>query len=241
MRYSYNLDRKDITFAHGKDINASFKDLAIVCDAIRYRNVGAAIAILDGVINDGKAMEYRKYNKYMGSRTELGGRKGRYPMKCSAIVKKVIINAMANAKNKGQFDPEAMVIVHAAANKTLVASRTPPKGVRAVATGGSGGYTTMRRSDLELAKVEIGICAPEKKELGNRMKRVIAKIGKTPVKVIVTKKDAKAQKKPITIKPQRQSGVAELAKKNTETAKKITETAGKVIEDVKSAVQIENK
>lgn len=200
MKYSYNLDKKDITFAHGKDLNASFKDLAIVCDAIRYRNVGAAMAILDGVINDGRPIEYRKYNKYMGSRSELQGRKGRYPMKCAAIVKKVIINAMANAKNNGQFDPESMVIVHAAANKTLVASRVPSKGVRAVATGGSGGYTTMRRSNLELAKVEIGICSPEKKELGDRMKRVISKIGKAPTKVIVAKNDAK--KKPAPAKSQ---------------------------------------
>lgn len=200
MRYSYNLDKKDIIFSHGKDINASFKDLAVVCDAIRYRSVGSAIAILDSVINDGKPMEYRKYNKYMGSRTELGGRKGRYPMKCSAIVRGVIVNAMSNARNKGMFDPESMVIVHAAANKTIVAPRMPSKGVRAVATGGSGGYTTLRRSNLEFAKVEIGICSPDKKELGNRMKRVISKIGKAPVKVIVTKNDAKKAPAKVPVK-----------------------------------------
>ncbi|MGC8669891.1 MAG: 50S ribosomal protein L22 [Candidatus Micrarchaeia archaeon] len=155
MKYSYNLDKKDVVFAGANDINASFKDLTAVCDSIRYKKATDAIALLDSIINEGKPIPYRKFNKGMGSRHELGGRKGRYPKKAASIVKKVVLNAYANAANKG-FMPEDMYVVHAAANKTEINRRYPPKGVRTVMRGGYG-YATMRRSDLEFAKVEIAL------------------------------------------------------------------------------------
>ena len=155
MKYSYNLERNGIVFAGAKDINASFKDLCAVCDAIRHRGFSDALAILEEASRGERAIFYRRHNKYMGSRHELGGRKGRFPAKCSAIVRKVLVNAGANATNKGE-DPESMVVVHAAANKTLIAKRTAPKGIRN-APGHAQGRVKSRRSDLEFARVEIGI------------------------------------------------------------------------------------
>lgn len=171
MKYSYNLDRTKIIFASTSDLNASFKDLCAVCDAVRYKAVPNAIATLDSVINDGRPIEYRRHNRYMGSRHELGGKKGRYPMKCAAMVKKVIVNASANARNKGE-DPDSMYVVHACANKTYEVPRSPPKGIRSVRTGGYG-YTPMRRSNLAFAKIEIGLSVNDAKELGARMKRAL--------------------------------------------------------------------
>ncbi|MDE1810674.1 MAG: hypothetical protein KGH66_01375 [Candidatus Micrarchaeota archaeon] len=176
MQYSYNLDRSDVVFAGEKDINASYKDLCAVCDAIRFRSVNAALNILDGVIYDGKAMIYRRHNRYMASRGELQGKKGRFPKKCAAIVKKVLVNAAANAENKG-FAPDLMFVVHVAANKTLIAGRSPPKGVRSVSQGGYG-YSTMRRSDLEFARVEIGLSTDSKKTLSPKTQKLIKTFSK---------------------------------------------------------------
>lgn len=202
MNYSYNQDRTSIIFASARDINASFKDLCCVCDAVRYLPVSSALKVLDGVINDGRPIEFKRHNRYMGSRHELGGKKGRYPMKCAAIVKDVIVNATANAKNRGE-DPEYMYVVHAAANKTQIVPRAPPKGVRAV--GGNYGLSTMRVSNLEFARVEIGIAEKDTKGLGAKMKRAIKAVGKREKVVVKTTQPAKkAQPKaaaPATPKP----------------------------------------
>lgn len=197
MNYSYNLDRKPVVFASARDINASFKDLCSVCDALRYLPTQSAIKVLDDVINNGRPIEYRRHNKYMGSRHELGGKKGRYPIKCAQIVRKVLVNAMANAVNKGE-DPEYMYVVHAAANKTYEVPRSPSKGVRAV--GGNYGYTSMRRSNLEFARVEIGLADKDAKELGAKMKRALKATSrkvKLPEKPKVTKKQQPKPVKPL--------------------------------------------
>jgi len=180
VSYSFNRNREGIVFARMKDINASFKDLAIVCDAVRYKNAPAALAMLETVESGKMPILYRKYNRYMGSRHELGGQKGRYPMKCAGIVRKVLVNAMANAEGKGE-DPQSMYIVHAAANKTLIMQRTAPKG--AIRLGHSMGRGSTRRTDLEFARVEIGLGYGEEKGLSEKMKKAVAsymKKGRAP-------------------------------------------------------------
>lgn len=159
IRYSYNKEKEGVILAGVKDINASFKDLCAVCDAIRSSSVTTALAML-GEAEKGKlAILYKRHNKYMGSRHELGGKKGRWPKKCAALVRKVLVNATANARNMGE-DPDAMTVIHAAANKTTIIPRRPSKGIRYVRTGGYG-YVPTRRSDMELAKIEIGIAYPK--------------------------------------------------------------------------------
>ena len=98
----------------------------------------------------------------MGSRHELGGKKGRYPDKCAQIVRKVLVNASANAKNKGE-DPEYMYRgPRMRQTRPRKSTRSPPKGVRAV--GGNYGYTHNEDSNLEFARVEIGIAEQGDKE-----------------------------------------------------------------------------
>ncbi|MCL4389093.1 MAG: hypothetical protein M1528_02035 [Candidatus Marsarchaeota archaeon] len=172
MKYSFNREKEGIVFAHAKDINASFKDLSAVCDAIRYKNAQTAMSILDSVSQGGVPILYRKYNKYMGSRHELGGRKGRYPIKCTKIVRKVLVNAMANAEGKGE-SPSDMYIVHAAANKTNIFQRVAPKGELRV--GHVQGRGSTRRTDLELAKLELALGYGEERGLSERMRKIIGK------------------------------------------------------------------
>lgn len=170
MAYSFNRDKSGIVFSSAKDINASFKDLGAVCREIRYKNTNRAIQILDSVINEMRPILYVKNNKYMGSRHELGGKKGRSPAKCAKIVKKVLVNAMANAESKGE-EPQSMYIVHACANKTTIVPRTAPKGV--LRLGHSMGRGSIRRTDLELAKVELGIGYGQETGLSEKMKNMV--------------------------------------------------------------------
>jgi ribosomal protein uL22 len=189
LKYSYNQEKSGIIFAGASDINASFKDLGAVCDSVRYLSVPTALKVLEGVINEGRPIEFRRHNKYMGSRHELGGKKGRYPIKCATLVKNVLVNAAANAVNKGE-DPEYMYVVHAAANKGQIVPRMPSKGVRAVRSGGYG-YTKLRTSNIEFAKIEIGISDKDNKELGARMKRAVLATSKKEKPIITPTKNAK--------------------------------------------------
>jgi ribosomal protein L22 len=188
MRYSFNRDKKDLVFAYRKDINASFKDLSIVCSAIRYKTAASAVKELEEVESGAKPVFYPRFNKGMGSRHELLGKKGRWPKKCSKIVRNVLLSAISNAENKG-YDPDAMVVVHASANKTNIVRRVAPKGILYIS--GGYGYAKQRRSDLELAKVEIGLGTGEEQGISKKMKAAIKLNAKNTPKQSIKDTDSK--------------------------------------------------
>jgi large subunit ribosomal protein L22 len=202
MRYSYNQNKEEVVFANMKDINASHKDLGAVCDAIRYRSVKQALDALDNVIINKKPILFRRHNKNMGSRHELGGKKGRTPIKCAKIVRRVLVNAAANARNK-ELEPDLMYVIHASANKTMIATRFPSKGALYV-SGGTYGQITARHSNLEFARVEIGISTLDEKRLGKNTVSRIKAVEKAAPKIKierpkkrVEKKEEKKEKKPL--------------------------------------------
>ncbi len=164
------MEKGKVIFSGAKDLNASFKDLGAICDFVRYKNAEDAVETLAKVVHENAAVPYRNHNKGMGSRHELGGRKGRYPKKCAAIVMKVISMAISNAKNKG-LDTDGLYIVHASANKTQIYRRTPSKGM--LYHSDSYGFAAMRHSDVEFAKVEIGIAAAEDVKLGEKATKML--------------------------------------------------------------------
>ena len=187
--YSYNLDRHDVVFAKLYDVNVSYKNLNAVCNAIRYLTVGDAMKVLDGVIAIEMPILYKRYSKKIGARSELGGRKGRYPEKAAKEVKKVLANAVANAGNKG-LDGESMFIVHASSNKTVIVRRNPSRGSLAWGRG-TYGRSSINHSDIEYAKIEIGIAEINDKLSGN-MRYFIKK--NNPSARAASKKGADAKK-----------------------------------------------
>ncbi len=231
MHYSYNQDKTGVVFANAKDLNASYKDLGAVCDSIRYKSIDAALAALDRVIVDNKPILYRKHNINMGSRHELGGRKGRTPIKCAILVRKVLVNAAANAANK-QMNPDAMYVVHAAANKTIIARRFPSKGSLYV-TGGPSGQVPARHSDIEFSRIEIGVGMLDERKLSKGIVRNIktqTRYAPKPEKKEI-KKDAKKDKKPLVRiqkteekkeeQPKKEGAKAEAAKEDKKDAPKV--------------------
>ncbi|BCS90817.1 MAG: 50S ribosomal protein L22 [Candidatus Micrarchaeota archaeon] len=161
MPYSYNKDdRSDIIFASIKRADGSYKDLVAICDNIKGLTVKSAIDLLNEVIAMKRPLYYRTHNKKLGHRHELNGKKGRWPVKESKLMIKILKNAMANAKNKGytQEEAELMKIVHASANKDGMSPRKyPSKGALAVPGNHTMGYVPYRLIRNWYAKIEIGI------------------------------------------------------------------------------------
>lgn len=190
-KYSFNANKSKVVFGRISDVNASFKDLAIVCTEIRYKSYSQAQTALDNIIS-GKPIIYRKYNKGMGSRHELSGRKGRTPIKCAKIVNKVLLNTANNAQNKGLAE-EDLIIVHACANKTIRAVRSPSQGRQVGVPPGRYGFSSRAHSDLEFAKVEIGVSInPEEVGLS---KASLKKIQINKKRIISVKNLTKKEKK----------------------------------------------
>ncbi|MEM4255314.1 MAG: 50S ribosomal protein L22 [Candidatus Norongarragalinales archaeon] len=108
--------------AQQHDMNCSYKDLSQVFAAIKGKTVADAVSILNGAVEMKKAIRYHKYAKHIGHRSELGGKKGRYPKKECKIALDLLENAKANAVHKG-MDESALYVKHAAAYKQNVLKR----------------------------------------------------------------------------------------------------------------------
>jgi len=205
MNYSFNLKGDDFVSAISYDINASYKDLGAVCDAIRYKRALDAVALLDSVIAMDRPIAYKRHNKHMGSRHELGGSKGGYPGKAASEVRKTLVNAIANAGNKGKSGND-LFVVSASANKTRIERRSPSKG--SIAWGrGMYGMSAINHSDIEYAKVEIVLADELSDKLTKNMKYFIKKRN-PPAKKALVKQEKKAQHKPVQEKPKPQQVAA---------------------------------
>ncbi len=115
--YKYSVKTADKTGkAQAHDLDASYKDLTQVCRAIKGLSVSKAFAKLDAAIKGEHAILYTKFNKGSGHRSELGGKKGRYPKKECKMVYATLKNAAANALHQG-LDEQSLTVKHAAAYK----------------------------------------------------------------------------------------------------------------------------
>ena len=201
MNYSFNLKCDDFVKAQSYDVNASYKDLGAVCDAIRYLRATDALAALELFIEKESPVAYRRHNRHMGSRHELGGQKGGYPEKAASEVLKTLTNAMANAGNKGK-DAQDMFVVSASANKTRIERRYPSKG--SIAWGrGMYGMSATNHSDIEYAKIEIVLAEQHSDKLTKNMKYFIKTRGKRISESQRTKQKAMSQSKPKAKEPKK--------------------------------------
>jgi large subunit ribosomal protein L22 len=171
MKYSINIASDSIGLAQRYDVDASYKDLCAVCDAIRYLKADRALEVIDNIASLLQPIPFHRFNKHMGSRHELGGRKGAYPKKAAREVRLALLNAMANSRSKG-LDEDALYVVHASANKTNIARRSPSKGSLSWGRG-MYGMSARTHSDIEYAKIEIGLANPDAESLTDNMKRMI--------------------------------------------------------------------
>jgi large subunit ribosomal protein L22 len=167
MLYSYQpKEDEKIAKAQLSNINASYKDLANTCSFIRGLNAKEALSLLELASKKIIPIPYPRYNKKLGHRRELGGKKGRYPVKSAKIVAKVLKDAIANAKFLG-LNEDNLYVAYAVANKHRIEKRIAPKGPRR-----AGKPTNPKRgprySNLEYSFVQIIL--KEKEEKGEEKK-----------------------------------------------------------------------
>ncbi|MFH1521217.1 MAG: 50S ribosomal protein L22 [Candidatus Micrarchaeota archaeon] len=157
-------------------VNASYKELAEVCGRIRNKKTEWAVKFLQQVSEGEIPVLFKRHNKNMGHRRELGGKKGRYPQKAAKFVLKTLQSAIANGRTLGLGD--VYTISSASANKKEIYPRLAPKGRQA-------------RSFLETARIEIVLKGED-----------IPKVSVTPPKKETV---GKPEPKPVEKKPEPKS------------------------------------
>jgi large subunit ribosomal protein L22 len=100
--------------ANGTSLKISTKQSVEICRLLRNKSTEKAKAILERVIEKKQAVPYLRYKK------EIPHRKGemmtgRYPIKASQEILKMIKNAESNATNKGMSSN--LIISHISAHK----------------------------------------------------------------------------------------------------------------------------
>ncbi|MBI4360638.1 50S ribosomal protein L22 [Candidatus Micrarchaeota archaeon] len=121
--YKYSLKpAAAVGKAQGHDWDASYKDLTQVCRAIRGLPVKKAFHVMQDAINQTRAIQYVRFAKGAGHRSNLGGKQGRYPKKECRLMTKLLRNAVNNAVQNG-LDESSLVVKHASANKQNVFRR----------------------------------------------------------------------------------------------------------------------
>ncbi len=193
--YSGNFDRETCASARVEGVDASYKDLAQVCGSIRNRDSQWARAFLERAAKGEIPVRYRKHNRKLGHRRELGGKKGRYPEKAAGIVLKALNSAIANGVVKGLGDE--YVVQVATANKKDTYPRMAPKGRTARSY-----YVTSRielvlksKGETEVPK-GAEVSAPTKAEEKKPEKQAEAKEGNAPAHVVKEKKESVPPKHP---------------------------------------------
>lgn len=153
--YSYTIpeDKKDMyAMARAEDVEASYRDLSEVCGRIRNKDCARAVAFLEKAATGEIPVLFKRHNKKLGHRRELGGAKGRYPMKAAKAVLKALNSAIANSRVKGMS--EELTIVHACANKRHDYPRMSAKGRRSMQHYATSRIEIVVKERVELPKDE---------------------------------------------------------------------------------------
>ena len=122
-KYAYDnkeVDESKVARAKASSLKISPKHSVEICSAIRGMEVSKAKAYLNDVIEMKKAVPFKRHNRGVGHRKGMKGwAAGRYPVKASKAILKVLENAEANAEYKG-MDVENLKIEHISSHKGMV-------------------------------------------------------------------------------------------------------------------------
>jgi large subunit ribosomal protein L22 len=121
------LDPEKTAKASGREIRVSHKAAREVCKTIKGMTLTNAKNYLRDVIEKKKAVPFRRYKKKLGHRHGLEKTfAGRYPVKTSQQILRVVEGAEANAENKG-LDLDRLRVLHAAAYPGMKIKRFTPR------------------------------------------------------------------------------------------------------------------
>jgi len=121
------LDPEKTVKASGREIRVSHKLAREVCTTIKGMMLTKAKQYLRDVMTKEKPVPVRRFRKKAGHRHGLmKAFAGRYPIKASKEILKILESAEANAENKG-LDTDRMRIVHASAYPGMKIKRYKPR------------------------------------------------------------------------------------------------------------------
>jgi len=110
-----DLNPEKTAKASGRDLKVSLKNAKEVCRTIKGMKLDEAKNLLRQVIIKKTAIPFRRYKKKAGHRRGLQkAYAGKYPIRASKSILRVLEGAEANAEFKG-LDTERLRIIHAAA------------------------------------------------------------------------------------------------------------------------------
>ncbi len=132
MGYTMETDPETTSKAYGRDMHISPKKSVELCNMLRGKNVGAALNMLDEVIEKKRAVPYKRHKK-SASHHKGAGPSG-YPVKAAKKIKYLIEEAQSNAEDKG-LDADEMHILSLCAHQGQVI-----KGYRSRAFGRSSPF-----------------------------------------------------------------------------------------------------
>jgi large subunit ribosomal protein L22 len=121
------LDPEKTVKASGREVRVSHKSAREICKTIKGMMLSQAKQYLRDVMAKKRAVPFTRFKKKAGHRHGLEkAYAGRYPMKASEQILKVIEGAEANAEYKG-LDTERLRIFHASAYPGMKIKRYSPR------------------------------------------------------------------------------------------------------------------
>jgi large subunit ribosomal protein L22 len=97
--YSFKTISDKMARAYGKSLPISTKVSINICNALRGMTVDKALAYLQDVVDEKRAIPFTRFNDGVGHRPGMAA--GRYPRKASLAIARVIASAATNAAAKG--------------------------------------------------------------------------------------------------------------------------------------------
>ena len=115
MNYVFkDFNKNAMSRAQGIGLAISQKQGIEICNMIREKNVSKVKGMLREVIEKKRVVPFKRFNKDMGHKKKIGP--GRYPIKSSMVILKLIESAEANAQFKG-LNTSNLIIRHICTNQ----------------------------------------------------------------------------------------------------------------------------
>lgn len=109
-----NFDNEHMAKAIGRGLPISFKQSVEICNFIKGKNINYAKDILKKVSEKKMAVPFKRFKKDLGHKKKIGA--GRFPLKASNELMKLLEAVEANAQFKG-LNTSNLTIMHICANK----------------------------------------------------------------------------------------------------------------------------
>ncbi len=121
------LDAEKTSRASGRELRMSPKHAREICKTIKGMRVDKAKRFLGQVLIKQQPVPFRRFVKKLGHRRGMQkAMVGKYPIKATGLILKVLESAEANAEFKG-LDVERLRIIHASAYPGIKIKRAIPR------------------------------------------------------------------------------------------------------------------